>query len=72
MKKAAVKFADDDDVEMSESEDDGLFVNPLLSVTMKNGGKPKKEEEDDESDDEAKEGDGFSSADEADEKMIKK
>ena len=71
VKKAAVKFADDGDAEMSESEDDGLFVNPLLSLNKKNGSKPKKDD-DDESDDEKeeKEGDGFSSADEADEKML--
>lgn len=72
VKKASVKFADDGDVEMSDSEDDGLFVNPLLSVNKKNGGKPKKDTDGNESDTEVKEGDGFSSADEADEKMLKK
>jgi hypothetical protein len=52
---------------MSESEDDSLFVNPLLSVNKKAGAKAAKESDDEE---DAKEGDGFSSADEADEKLL--
>ena len=72
VKKSTVKFADDDaDVEMSESEDDGLFVNPLLSGNKKNGSKSNKTGENDD-DDNQEEGDGFSSADEADEKMLQK
>ena len=72
VKKTTVKFADDDgDVDMSESEDDGLFVNPLLSGNKKNGSKSNKTGENAKnSDDEEK--DGFSSADEADEKMLQK
>jgi hypothetical protein len=53
VKKTTVKFADDDgDVEMSESDDDGLFVNPLLSGTKKNGIKSNKSGEKGDSDDE--------------------
>jgi AdoMet-dependent rRNA methyltransferase SPB1 len=65
VKKTTVKFADDDgDVDMSDSEDDGLFINPLLS-SKKNGSKSNKPADNDEND-------GFSSADEADEKMLQK
>ena len=56
--KRGVKFSED--VVMEESDDDGLFVNPLSLKKEKNG---KKKTSDDE---------GFSSADEDDEKMQKK
>lgn len=53
VKKSTVKFADDDgDVDMSESEDDGLFINPLLSSTKKNGSKSNKSGEKADSDEE--------------------
>jgi AdoMet-dependent rRNA methyltransferase SPB1 len=69
VKKTTVKFADDDgDVDMSDSEDDGLFINPLLS-SKKNGSKSNKPGENADNDEKD---DGFSSADEADEKMLQK
>lgn len=65
-----VKFATaDEDEDMSDEDDGGLFVNPLL---MKNGnasGKGKKGNQEAEGE---KEGDGFSSADEADEIELKR
>jgi hypothetical protein len=70
-KKKAVKFESESE---GDEENGGLFVNPLLAGKKKTKKAASGESSDDsvsqQADDES--GEGFSSADEADEKMLQK